>query len=59
MKDGMMMDHEYQIGDSAYLKVPERGYRYVEIIGFDGTRLLVRTSSGYEFTVYPDELEDQ
>ena len=54
-----MMDHEYQIGDSAYLKVPERGYRYVEIIGFDGTRLLVRTSSGYEFTVYPDELEDQ
>jgi hypothetical protein len=51
------MEHELQIGDSAYLKESERGYRYVEIIGFDGCRLIVRTTSGYEFTIYEDELE--
>jgi len=52
------MARELQIGDSGYLKVPERGYRYVEVIGFDGNRLLVTTTSGYEFTIYEDELED-
>ena len=50
---------EYQIGDSAYLKRPERGYRYVEIIGFSDERLDVRTVSGMELSVFADELEDE
>lgn len=53
------MKHEYEIGDSACLKEPVLGYRYVEIVGFDGVRLIVRTTSGYEFTIYEDELEEE
>jgi len=49
---------EYSIGDYAYLKVPFKGYRYVEIVGFDGNQLIVQITSGYEFSVYADELED-
>jgi len=49
---------KFDIGDSAYLKVPERGYRYVEIIGFDGNMLIVQTTNGYTFRVYEDELEE-
>ena len=52
------MAREREIGDSAYLKEPERGYRYVEIVGFEGVRLIVRTTSGYEFTIYEDKLEE-
>jgi hypothetical protein len=48
---------EYEVGDYACLKVPERGYRNVEVIGYDWRRIVVRTSSGYEFSVYEDELE--
>ena len=51
------MKQELQIGDTAYLKKPEKGYRFVEIVGFDGVRLIVRTTSGWEFTIYEDELE--
>jgi len=53
------MPKEYEVGDSAYLKEPVRGYRYVEIVEFDGTRLVVQTTSGYEFTIYEDELEEE
>ena len=53
------MDSKYEIGDSAYLKRPEKGYRYVEIVDFDGNMLVVRTTSGWEFRVYTDELEDR
>jgi len=49
---------ERQIGDAAYLKEPFRGYRHVEIVGCEGARYVVQVSSGYEFTVYGDELED-
>ena len=52
------MDRKYDIGETAYLKVPERGYRAVEIIGFEGGRLVVKTTSGMEFTIRADELED-
>jgi len=52
------MVEKWSIGDSAYLKEPMKGYRYVEIIGFEGNRLIVRTTSGWEFTIYEDELED-
>ena len=52
------MDEKYSIGDYAYLKVPYLGYRYVEIIGFEVNRLVVRLTSGLEITIYPDELED-
>ena len=52
------MAKEWQIGDSGYLKQPEKGYRFVEIVGFDGLRLVVQTTSGWEFTIWPDELED-
>ena len=43
---------------TAYLITPFRGYRHVEVVGFEGIRLVVQISSGYEFTVYADELED-
>ena len=51
------MEREYGIGDCAYLKEPYLGYRYVEIVGFDGDRLIVQITSGLEFTIYKDELE--
>ena len=49
---------EWEIGDTAYLIKPVKGYRRVEIVGFDGVRLVVRTESGWELTIYEDELED-
>ena len=52
------MRKEWEIGDSGYLIEPVLGYRFVEIVGFDGVRLVVQTTSGYEFTVYEDELEE-
>ena len=54
----MNIELKYEIGDSAYLKETYLGYRYVEIVGFDGERLIVRITSGLEFTVYEDELEE-
>ena len=53
------MSRELEIGDSAYLKEPVKGYRYVEVVGFDRTRIIVQTSSGMEFTIYEDELENR
>lgn len=52
------MKRDWQVGDNAYLKEPVKGYRYVEIVGFDGVRLVVQTTSGMELTIYDDELED-
>ena len=52
-----MRDDEYNIVDAVYLKQPERGYYYVEIIDKHGEQLTVRTTSGYEFTIYPDEID--
>ena len=52
------MEREWEIGDTAYLKKPEKGYRFVEVVGFDGNRLIVQTSGGWEFTIWSDELED-
>ena len=51
---------DYVAGDSAYLKEPKyyKGYRYVDIAEVYDNELLVRTESGWEFTVFPDELED-
>ena len=49
---------EYEIGETVYLKRPELGYRCVEIIDIDSHgRYIVRTTSGYEFTIYADEIE--
>ena len=53
------MKRELEIGDYACLKEPFRGYRYVEIIEIYEYKILVRTSSGYEFTVCEDELEEE
>ena len=52
------MKREWEIGDTAYLKRPEKGYRKVEIVGHDGLRLVVQTESGWEFSIYEDELTD-
>ena len=48
------------IGDSFDLKRPQnyKGYRYVEVTGFNGKRVVVKTTSGWEFEVYADELEE-
>ena len=54
----MIIEEKYSIGDTGYLKEPYLGYRYVEIIGFEGNRLVVRLSSGLEITISEDELED-
>ena len=54
----MNRERKYEIGDYAYLKEPYLGYRYVEIIGFEGERLIVRITSGLEFTIYENELEE-
>ena len=51
-------DGTRRIGDSATLKVPERGYKYVEIVRFYGRDILVRTTSGWEFSVREDDLEE-
>ncbi len=53
------MEHEYEIGDYADLIKPAKGCRHVEIIGFDGLLLRVRTESGREFSVWEDELEEK
>jgi hypothetical protein len=53
------MEREWEIGDTAYLKEPVKGYRHVEIVAFDGVRPVVRTTSGWEFSVYSDELTDE
>ena len=52
------LEQKFNIGDSTYLKVPVKGYRYVEIIGFDGLYIIVRTTSGWEFAVQEHELEE-
>ena len=49
---------EWEIGESAYLKEPVKGYRYVEIVDYDCTSLVVETTSGMRLTVYADELTD-
>jgi hypothetical protein len=53
------MSKEWEIGDEADLKEPSKGYRHVEIVDFNGVRLLVRTSSGWEFTVSTDDLVEE
>jgi len=55
----MDLKEKYSIGDYGYLKEPYLGYRYVEIIGFEGNKLVVRFSSGLKITIYEDELEDR
>ena len=50
---------ERSIGDTAYLKEPIKGYRFVKIVGFDGVRIIVMTTSGWEFSIYEDELEEE
>ena len=51
------MAREIEIGEYAYLIEPVKGYRRVEIIGFYGRDILVKTESGWEFTVREYELE--
>jgi len=48
----------YEIGDKTFLKEPYKGYRYVEIVGYEGTMLVVQITSGLELYVYEDELEE-
>ena len=48
-----------EIGDVYYLKEPVKGYRRIEIVEFYGNDILVRTSSGWEFTVREDDLEEE
>ena len=48
-----------EIGDVYYLKEPVKGYRRVEVVGFYGKDILIRTDSGWEFTVREDDLEEE
>ena len=52
------MRRDFEVGDKVHLIEPFKGYRCVEVIGFDGVRIIVKTSSGYELTIYEDELEE-
>ena len=54
----IFLSDKYQAGDYAYLKEPYLGYRYVDIIGNEGYRLLVRLTSGLEISIYEDELQE-
>ena len=54
----MARERELEIGDIVYLKERVKGYRRVEIVEFYGIDILVRTTSGWEFTVRRDDLED-
>jgi len=54
----MHRERKYEIGDYGYLKEAYLGYRYVEIVGFEDERLVVRFTSGLEITIRPDELEE-
>ena len=53
-----MGDREYSIGETGYLKEPFLGYYHVEVVGFEGDRLIVRLTSGREITIDKDELDD-
>ena len=54
-----MDDKEIEVGDTGYLKEPKLGYYHIEVIGFEDVtgRLIVRLPSGYETTIYEDELD--
>jgi len=52
------MGDKWEIGDKAYLKEPVKGYRYVEVIGFEDVKNVVETTSGMVICVYDDELEE-
>ena len=48
-----------EIGDEVSLKVPERGSRTGEVIGFTGYKLVVELTSGLTILVYRNELETE
>ena len=54
------MNHEWEIGDTGYLKEPFLGYRYFEVVDFEcGTgRIIIELSSGRQITVNSDEIEE-
>jgi len=52
------MEREWEVGESAYLKEPIRGYRHVEVTGFEGQQIIVQTSSGMELSFYENEFND-
>lgn len=49
------MNTTLEPGMRVRLHTPERGYRYAELVEEDWPRWVLRLSSGYEFTLYPDE----
>jgi hypothetical protein len=53
----MIMNRELEPGMRVCLHTPERGYRYAELVEECWPYWLVRLSSGYEFTLYPDEFD--
>lgn len=48
---------DLEIGDIVSLKESVKGYKRVEIVEFYGRDILIRTESGWEFTVHEDDLE--
>ncbi|GHU93068.1 hypothetical protein FACS1894208_01800 [Clostridia bacterium] len=52
-----MTHMEFQIGDTIELSEPYLGCRWGEIVGEDGTRWIVRLSSGKEISVREDEIK--
>lgn len=52
-----MDNDELKEGQSGTLKKPYLGYRRVEFVEYDYPRVLVRISSGLEFSVWSDELD--
>ena len=47
----------YEIGDTVRLLRAERGYFVAEVVDFDGVKLVLEVSSGYQFSVYEDEIK--
>lgn len=50
---------DLEIGDIVYLIEPVKGYRRVEIVEFYGRDILIRTESGWEFSVREDDITDE
>ena len=52
------MSGDFSIGDRVRYTPGCKGYFAAEVVGYDGTRLIIEFSSGLREVAWPDELED-
>jgi hypothetical protein len=49
---------KYAVGDKVRYIPSYKGYYAAEVVGFDGTRIIIEFSSGKQISCWADELED-